>query len=292
MSHLSWLSGWRLGSRWLTVIGLTFFLLGNACAQKASYTFGIAPQFEQRKLFATWKPLMDALEKVTGHQYKFMSAASVPEFEQVVAKGGYDFIYVNPYHLFKERSRQGYIPLVRDLSPLRGVVTVRKDSPLTSLHDLNGKSLAVPSPNAIGASMLIRAELERVHGVTMTLINAKSHSSAYLYAINKLADSAGGVEKTLAEQEPAIQNELRVVFRTRDFPSHPIAAHPRIPESDREEVKQALLAISASPATAPLLADIPMSRAVPASFKDYEVLRGLSLDAYWVEPAPVSTTKP
>lgn len=266
---------------------LALYSLSTAAAPgetPAAYTFGVAPQFDQRKLFATWKPVVDALSKATGERFRFLSASSVPEFEQAVAKGSYDFIYVNPYHLYRERLRQGYIPLVRDVTPLRGVVAVRSDSETRELTDLDGKTLAVPSPNAIGASMLIQAELERVHGVRVKMVNAKSHSSAYLYAINKLSDAAGGVEKTLAEQEPAIRDALRVVFRTSDFPSHPIAAHPRIPEALRERVRQTFLQLSADPAGSALLQEIPMNRAVPASFRDYEAFRALDLDAYWTEP--------
>lgn len=250
----------------------------------AAYTFGVAPQFDQRKLFATWKPVVDALGKATGKPFRFLSASTLPEFEHAVAKGSYDFIYVSPYHLYRERLRQGYIPLVRDVTPLRGVVTVRGDSAIRELADLDGKLLAVPSPNAIGASMLIQAELERAHGVRVKIVNAKSHNSAYLYAINRLSDAAGGVEKTLAEQEPAVRDALRVVYRTSDFPSHPIAAHPRLPEALRERVRQVLLQLSADPAGSAILQEIPMDRAVPASFKDYEAFRALDLDAYWTEP--------
>ena len=267
------------------LILLTSLSLPATATEPATFTVGVAPQFDQRKLFATWKPVLDEVTRRTGIPLRFVSNNSVPEFEQAVSQGSYDFIYVNPYHLYKERSRQGYLPLVRDLTPLRGVVTVRGDSPIREIADLAGKSLAVPSPNAIGASMLIRAELDRIHGFKMNMVNAKSHSSAYLYAINKLADAAGGVEKTLAEQTPEVQNELRVVFRTQDFPSHPIAAHPRIPDGVREQVKRAFLAISADPASRTLLREIPMTRAVAASFKDYEIFRPLDLDAFWSEPA-------
>lgn len=283
----------RIFAACITSLLSLFPLFATAAPEQDTeiYSFGVAPQFDQRKLYATWKPVLDVLEQSTGRKYRFASTSSVTEFEQAVAEGRFDFIYVNPFHLYKERTRQGYLPLVRDLAPLRGIVTVRGDSPIREIADLSGKSLAVPSPNAIGASMLIRAELERVHGIRMTMINAKSHSSAYLYAINKLADSAGGVEKTLTEQNPTIQNELRVVYRTSDFPSHPIAAHPRIPVELREQVKKTFLGLSADKANRRLLEDIPMTRAVAATFKDYEVFRPLNLEAYWSDP-PVSGAKP
>lgn len=264
-----------------------------AIAQEvAGYSFGVAPQFDQRKLFSTWKPVMDALQRQTGAAFRFESAFSVPEFEKSVARGAFDFIYVNPYHLYKERDRQGYLPLVRDRTPLRGLVVVRKDSPVRSPRDLDGLSLAVPSPNALGACMLIRADLERLYGVRMTLVNAKSHSSAYLHVVNKLADAGGGVDKTLLEQAPGVQSALRTVFVTGEIPSHPVAAHPRVPERLREQVRRALLELSATAEGRRLLEDIPMSQAVSASFKDYQVLQGLNLDAFWVEPPVAPAAKP
>lgn len=277
--------------RWIACLWMLCSI--SALAQTAPvYSFGVAPQFDQRKLFATWKPVMDALQKQTGASFRFESAFSVPDFEKNVARGAYDFIYVNPYHLYKERTRQGYVPLVRDRTPLRGIVVVRRDSPVRKVRDLDGLTLAVPSPNAIGASMLIRAELERFHGVRMKMVNARSHSSAYLHAVNKLADAAGGVDKTIVEQDPAVQSELRTIFITSDFPSHPIAAHPRVAETVREQVRQALLDISALPEGRRLLEDIPMSQAVPASFQDYQMLQTLDLDAYWVEPPAAPTPAP
>lgn len=271
--------------RSLLALVLSAFALTATAQPPAIYTFGVTPQFEQRRLYATWKPILDAVEKRTGVRFRFMSEFSVPKFEQSVARGAFDFIYVSPYHIYAERSRQGYMPLVRDQAPLYGIVVVRRDSPLQGVPDLAGKSLAVPSPNAIGASMLVRADLERGHGVRMTLVNAKSHSSAYLHVVNKLAEAAGGVEKTLAEQSAAIQGQLRTLFKTRDFPSHPIAAHPRVPEALREQVRQAFLDLSATPDGKRLLGEIPMSNAVAASLRDYQVFRALDLDAYWVPPA-------
>ena len=39
-------------------------------------------------------------------------------------------IYANPYHILRESKRQGYIPLVRDDIPLKGILVVSKGSPL------------------------------------------------------------------------------------------------------------------------------------------------------------------
>jgi phosphonate transport system substrate-binding protein len=259
-----------------------------------TYTFGVVPQFEQRKLFAIWKPVVDELNRRTGLDLQLEATLSVPEFEVALEKGTFDFVYANPYHILRVSQSQGYIPLVRDADALRGVLLVRKDSPVKTVQDLADKTLAVPSPNAIGASLLLRADLERLFGVKVKMVNARTHSSAYLHVLNGLADAGGGVQKTLAEQGPAIRDNLRVLYTTRSMPSHPIAAHPRIPAEVREQVRQALLEMAATPAGQKLLAEVPMAEVVKTSLDDYLPMRKWGLENYWVsdKPAEKSADKP
>ncbi|MBS0357079.1 MAG: phosphate/phosphite/phosphonate ABC transporter substrate-binding protein [Proteobacteria bacterium] len=266
----------------LAALAATGLAVPQLAVAGTTYTFGVVPQFEQRKLFAIWKPLIDELARRTGLDLKLVVTLSVPEFEAAVEAGSFDFVYANPYHILKVRDSQGYIPLVRDEEALRGIIVVRQDSPLKSVRELDGKILAVPSPNAVGASLLVRAELERLHGVRVQMLNVKTHSSVYLHVLNGLTEAGGGVQKTLAEQAPAIQSQLRVLYTTRDMPSHPVAAHPRVPPTVRDAVRQALLAIGASPTGKALLDDIPMPRPVTTSLDDYLPMRQWGLEKYWI----------
>ena len=253
----------------------------NASAE--TYTFAVVPQFEQRKLFAIWKPIVDEVEKRTGLSLKLTATLTVPEFERELSRGNFDFIYCNPYHILKMIPTPGYIPLVRDSAPLRGILVVRKNSPIHSLTELEGKTVAFPSPNAIGASLLMRADLSRLYHVTVTPLYVKTHSSVYLHVANGLTDAGGGVEKTLQEQAPEIIDALRVIYTTREFPSHPIAAHPRVPKADREKVRRALMEIGATREGQALLAKVPIQQVVPAALEDYTPMRDWGLESLWVE---------
>lgn len=273
------------GSRW----GIRGLLAGLACllvmgAQAAeSYSFAVTPQFEQRKLFAIWKPILDELSRQTGVELRLMSKLTVPEFERELSQGSFDFVYANPYHIMREAPRQGYLPLVRDKEPLRGILVVRKDSPFKSPAELDGQTLAIPSFNALGASLLLRADLEHIYQVRVVPINAKTHSSVYLHVVNDLAAAGGGVEKTLQEQEPAIRDQLRVLYTTRDMPSLPVAAHPRVPAQVRKHIQQAFLDLAKSEAGRKLLDEIPMSVVVPTSIRDYLPMSKWGLESYWVD---------
>ena len=259
-------------------------LIGTPGHAADAYSFAVVPQFDQRKLFAIWKPVVDKVSKRTGIQLNLVATLTVPEFERELTKGSFDFVYANPYHILREEDRQGYVPLIRDKAPLRGILVVPKDSPLKSPADLDGQQLAIPSFNALGASLLLRADLTQIFKVKVTPVNVKTHSSVYLYVANGLLPAGGGVEKTFQEQEPAVRDLLRVMYTTREMPSHPIAAHPRVPAKVQAAIKQAFLELASSDDGRGLLREIPMSDPVATSMKDYAPMHAWGLASYWVDP--------
>jgi len=245
------------------------------------YVFGVVPQFEQRKLFAIWKPIIDDLERRTGLSFDLVTTLKIQDFEKEFIQGNFDFAYMNPYHILKAVPAQGYIPLVRDKAPLRGVLVVRKDGPIRTVAELSGKVVAFPSPNALGAALLMRADLERLYHIKVTPLYVKTHSSVYLHVVKDLTAAGGGVQKSLQEQSPDIRDALRVLYTTRPLPSHPVAAHPRVPKEQREKVRRALLAMGAGPEGNELLSRIPMKEITAASMDDYKEMQEWGLDAYW-----------
>jgi len=281
-----------LAGRWISLCKRGVALCVTAClialAQPVwadngtSYTLGVVPQFEQRKLFAIWNPVVSELRLRTGLDIRLSFTLTIPEFEKELEKGAFDFVYANPYHILRVSTSQGYIPLVRDAEPLHGILVVRRDSPIKNVKELAGKILAVPSPNALGASLLMRADLEHLFNVHMSILNARTHSSAYLNVLNGLADAGGGVQKTLNEQSQAIQDGLRILYTTRDMPSHPVAAHPRTRPEIREMMQKAILDMGATPSGKALLNEIPMSSPVHTSLDDYLIMRKWGLASYWV----------
>lgn len=244
-------------------------------------TIAVTPQFEHRQLFSIWKPIVAELERRTGMRFKLVASLSLEEFEHEFAKGVNDFVYANPYLLLKEHD-QGYIPLVRDKTPVRGILVVRKDSAIQSPAELDGKKVAFPSPNALGAGLLLRADLDQLYKARVVPIAARTHTSSYIHVINGLADAGGGVLATLAQQTPEIRDALRVLYTTRAAPSLPLAAHPRVPVAERDKVRRAMLELAATAEGRRLLARVPMPEPIAADIKEYLAMRAWHLDAYWV----------
>lgn len=248
-----------------------------------SYSFGVVPQFEARELSAVWAPILEQLSQRTGLKLTMKGAPRIPDFEAAFQAGEFDFAYMNPYHAVIAANKQGYIPLVRDATPLYGVLVVAKDSPFKQVKDLQGKKISFPAPNALGASLLMRADLDSLFKIQFTPLYAQTHTSAYLNTALGVSDASGGVKATFDRQKEDLRDNLRIIYETRKSPSHPVVAHPRVPKAHRLLVQKAFLELAASPDGAALLAKIPMLQAVPASKQEYAQLAKWHLEKYYVK---------
>jgi len=246
------------------------------------YTFGVVPQYEQRKIFHIWRPILDELEARTNIKLKMVGTAKIPDFTRKFLQGKFDFAYMNPFHVLQTINTQGYIPLVRDGGrTLNGIIVVHKDSKLKTINDLNLLEFAFPSANALGASLLIKAELEK-RNIKYIPNYVQTHSSVYLHVAKKLYPIGGGVLSTFNSQKNHIKNSLRILFTTPPVPPHPISAHPRVPIEIRIKVKHALLEMSESEHFKEFLKKIPITKMIPAKIDDYMKLRELHLDKLYI----------
>ncbi len=275
--------------------GLVAFGLGlgfDGARAATVYKFGIVPQFEPQKLYAIWRPILDQIEVRSGLRFQMVGAPEIPAFEAAFMAGEFDFAYMNPYHAMLASEQQGYEPLARDGGRrLFGILVVKQDSPIKALADLAGATVAFPSPNALGASLLVRADLQRLHGVVFTPLYVQTHSSVYLHVALGLAAAGGGVMSTLESQPPEIRNGLRILYKTREMAPHPITAHPRVPPVDRERVRRALIEMGQTAEGRALLEKVPMREVVAASIDDYLPLKDWGLETLYEPPAAAEIGK-
>lgn len=256
----------------------------NTLAYAETFRVGVVPQFEPRKLAAIWTPILNELKARTGHEFHLVGSPSIADFETAFAAGEYDFAYMNPYHAIKAGDAQGYIPLVRDGGrQLNGILVVHKNSPLQEITALQGLQVAMPSPNALGASLLMRAELDMVHGVQIEPVYVQTHSSVYLNVALGQTPAGGGVKGTFNAQPQDVRDKLRILYETRSMPPHPFTAHPRVARGVRDDVTTAFLAIGQAEAAQSLLAKVPFKKVIGASAAEYQSLKDWGLDAYYVD---------
>jgi len=271
----------------LIILFLSFLSLPGAvvAAQTPTYTVGVVPQFTAQRIYKIWRPILDELERCTQLKFKLKGSPSIPEFEHQLLAGKFDFAYMNPYHFLLANRKQGYLPLLRDHGKmLSGILVVRKDSPFKTIKDLNGKILAFPAPNALGASLLLRAELHNFYHVSIKPRYVRSHDSVYLNVVMGQVAAGGGVQKTFDRQPENIRNKLRIFHRTTEVFPHPIAAHPRVPEAVRQQVEEAFLKMGQTESGKKHLAQIPIKQLGAATLDDYHPVEKMNLVPFYVKP--------
>jgi len=245
------------------------------------FTVGVVPQYEISEIHKIWRPILDYLQQETGHLFEIRGSNSIEDFEKQFERGDFDFAYMNPYHLIVANQSAGYIPLVRDeKKSLHGILVVRKDSNIQSLLDLNKQKIAFPAPNALGASLMIRKELNN-SGIEYSPLYVKSHDSVYLNVMLGITAAGGGVQKTLNKQDPAIRDNLRILHQTQQVVPHPFCALPKVPEQIRTQVTQALIDLGRTDKGQLMLARIPIRNVISTDIDDYRELQDLNLQSLY-----------
>lgn len=266
------------------------FILGILCwslcftsaiaAGEGSFIVSVVPQFSPTQTHRNWAPFLERLETLTGYRFQLRVYDQVPAFETELAQGIPDLAFMNPYHMVLAKKANGYRPLVRDSVNLSGILVTRRDGPIKALADLNGKVLAFPSPNALAASLFMRALLIEKEGLKFTPAYVGNHQTVYRQVLQE--DAAGGGIRATFEKEPAaVQSQLHILYTTPDLAPHPLAAHPRVSNAAGRKIINALLAMRAHPEDSKLLAPVLMPQPQEADYqRDYEPLSRLKLERY------------
>ncbi len=271
----------RFRRRTLTTL-LFVVLFSTGATAETVYRLGVVPQFSPGDIHRIWGPLVAQLNTQLPFRLQLHTAADIAAFEDKCESGNYDFAYVNPYHLLTLHAQQGYQPILSDPdSAIYGILVSKKGSGIDQVKQLTNQELAFPAPNALGASLLIRRDLQEKLKIPFQSQYVHSHSSVYLNVALGLAKAGGGVQKTLARQPAHIREHLQVIYRTETVPSHPLVVHPRVDAQVTLAVQNAFLALAATDIGQALLKKVPIKTLAPVSFDDYRSLQQLGLDAYY-----------
>ncbi len=259
--------------------GRCFLLLAFALPVWAqqTLTFAIVPQQSATQLAEAWTPVLAWLSDSSGVQLQFVTAPDVPSFEQRLLAGGYDIAYMNPYHYTVFSANPGYRALARAKGDrIKGIVVVQKDSPIKSLNDLNGKTLAFPTPAAFAASLLVQSEL-RGRGLAFTPKIVNSHNSVYRSVAKGLFPAGGGIPRTLELLDESVRSNLRVLWETREFTPHAIASRPGLDAAVLGRLWKAMREMGADPRGQELLKVIGFTGFDQARDEDWNDVRSLKI---------------
>ena len=260
------------------ILGLLILVSPGLSAQQDVLTFGIVPQQAASKLARLWSPLLDYLNRQSGLKIHFATAKDIPTFERRLDAGDYDFAYMNPYHFTVFNRHPGYQAVARARDKkIKGIIVVRKDSPIESIQELNNMTLAFPAPAAFAASILPRSELT-TRGLNIEPRYVSSHDSVYLAVAKGIYPAGGGVIRTFKNAAPEIRDQLKVLWTSRGFTPHAIAAHPKTSVEAVSLVQSALVTMDQSEEGKALLKRLNIKGFEAGENSDWDDVKSLQID--------------
>lgn len=246
------------------------------------FSFSVVPQQDAIVIQRNWAPFLKALSWRTSMQFKLVIARSIPDFENNLMRAYPDFAYMNPYHAILAKHKKGYEPLIRNgEKQLQGILVVRHDSDITNVSQLNGREVVFPSPNAFGASLFMRTLLYSKSGIHISPRYVDTHANVYRNVLYNKAPAGGGVNKTLQQEHPKMQEKLRVLYKTPGSAPHPLSVHPRIPAVLAQRVQHAILDMWQDKEERYLLDKVQLSVPIITDYqRDYAPLEKLGLERF------------
>lgn len=237
---------------------------------------GVVPQQSPLELSKTWLKIVEYLNNKTGLQIVFKTEQSIPLFEEKLYKGEYDISYMNPYHFTVASEKQKYSAFLRSKENIVGILLARKNDNF-DVKNLKDKTFLFPSPNAFAATLVIKYELKQLFNFDVDkdakVLFVNTHDSVYKGVAREIGDFGGGIIRTYDNfKEEEDKDKISIVYQTKDYPSHPFAAHPRVDKKTVELLEKAFLEMPED-----LKQLLSIKEFIHTTSKEYDVIKKLNM---------------
>ncbi len=242
--------------------------------------FGVHPLHNPQQLFASYGPLVDRLNAALGDARLVLEASrSYDDFDRKLRARHFDLALPNPYQtLLGQRHGYRVFGKMGDDASFRGILLLRRDSPVHHVPDLRGQVISFPAPTALAATMLPQQFLHD-QGLPWGSYTARyvgSQDSSIMHVA--LGDAAAGATwpqpwRLFQQNQPALAARLRLQWQTPTLPSNSLVARDDLPPALVRQLGDTLFGLHESAEGRALLDRLPLSRFEPADDASYRPVR-------------------
>lgn len=251
-------------------------------ASQSAYRFGVFPYLPSTQLEDLYAPIGTDFGRILERTTQFRTSSTFATFAEKLKNQVYDIAFVQPFFYATIAADAGYRPLARVDGALSALIVVPQDSPLHSLQDLKGKTLALPPVQAAVSHLAKIALLEG--GLNperdVTLNHVPSHTACLHQLVAGTAHACVTASSPLRIFQDQKQVRFRTLVQTPTIPSSLFVVHSRVPVHHRTKLKQTILSWHQSETGRELLEQTRFNQFVATSDEEYNVVR-----TYWKEIA-------
>lgn len=253
----------------------------SACATQAeehSLVLGVFPRFNASDTTARYTPLAEHLGVRLGREIRLVTAKDFPSFWQGVEEKRYDIVQYNQYHYI--RSSRDYQVIAHNeefgKSTIAGAIYVRKDSGITDLKQLKGRTVLFGGGEDAMISYIAPMYLMLQAGLKKNDITARfavNPLNSVIGVYHRQADAAGSGDIVIGQ--PALKNavetdQLTALAVSEQLLSMPWAVKRSMRPALREEVQGAMIGLDQTKAGQAALKSALLTGIGKAEDKDYE----------------------
>jgi phosphonate transport system substrate-binding protein len=228
------------------ILAAAAMLHSPGAAAQAAYTFNVLNQRSIALTAQYWNPILTHVSKKSGVPLELKLAKTAQEGNAIAEKHGYDFLYTN--HFFTpERDRLGYKVIARPAGPgIRSQIVVPEDSPIQTLHDLNGKDVGFVTPDGFTGYWLPYDALLRAKVKINVVFTGNQEASSAQLRVSKIA-AAGVNSSVMARYARRESFNYRALWTSEVYQDLCIMASPKVPADKVAAVRAALINMSNDP---------------------------------------------
>jgi len=246
-----------------------------------AYSLAVLPQMPPVTMHTIWSPFAKRLSRKTAIRFELKLYESMDQFESDISRGKPDFVYLHSAQMVGAKLEQGYIPIVRNSRPVSGSIAVRKDSPIRSLRELEGKTVAFVGKKNLCRLLLDRVLIDEQH-ITVKSVYAGTASNMLKHVILSKVDAGGVLDLSIEKLPPEMLKQIRIIYTSEKIAPHALAAHPRVPARVRATVADAVLRMDADREYRSILAAAQIEAPVRADYaQDYQKLEQWNISRYF-----------
>jgi len=274
----------RVSKRLLLAVTMTVSIASSfARASDDTLTMGVFPRLNASETTKRYAPLADYLSKRLGRKVVLVTSKDFHSFWQGIEEQRYEIVQYNQYHYIRSARTYRVIAHNKEFgkSTLAGVLYVRKDSGITSIAQLRGRTVLFGGGEdaMIGyiapVYMLLQAGLKKDEFKSQFAINP---INSVIGVYRRQADAAGSGDG--AVEQPVLKSaintdELNVLAVSEELLHLPWAVKRTMPVRLLESIRSALVDLESSEAGRQVLKSAVLTGIGKADDKDYDPHRNM-----------------
>ena len=211
--------------------------------------FGVIPRDNPRIMYEKYQPLLDYLAERTPYAYELVLKKNYEETVNALGSGEMDVALLGPLTYLEAHARYGALGILKSRGPdgapdYKCVIITKKDSPIRSLMDLKGKSVAFASSKSTSGNLIPRYLLANagIHLSDLSDYTNFDYHDSVVKAVLKGQYDAGAVRDAVARKYQKLG--IDILAESVAIPTGPLVAGPGTPYAVIENIKRALLELN------------------------------------------------